>query len=67
MSDSKLHGTSVDPSPLEEVGSGAALAVSSALKATLERELAEVASVPVAAAAAPQHLASPGRLRHELR
>lgn len=54
-----------DLSPLATLGAQESLAVKSVLKATLDRELAEEASMTgatISGAATPQHTASPGRL-----
>ena len=64
MSQLTSYRTATNPSS-PEVEPQERLAVKSALKATLDRELADEASTPGAGAAAtPQHLAGPGHLRH---
>ena len=60
MSQSTSHQTPVVRARSEGFAPHEDLAVKSALKATLDRELAEEALEP-GTAAGPQHLASPGR------
>jgi len=55
-----MGSNGIDLSPPETLRPRQDLAVKSALKATLERELAQEASTPEGAPA-PQHMASPGR------
>jgi hypothetical protein len=62
MSQLTSHQTPVVPARADGFGTHEDLAVKSALKATLDCELAREASAP-RAAASPQHLASPGRFR----
>lgn len=60
MSQLTSHQTPAVPARAGGSATHEDLAVKSALKAALDRELAQEASAP-RAAASPQHLASPGR------
>jgi hypothetical protein len=61
MSHVASQHTTVVPAHAEGAGPARDLAVDSALKATLDRELVLEASAP-GGAPAPQHMAGPGRL-----
>jgi phosphosulfolactate phosphohydrolase-like enzyme len=61
MSHVTSHETSVVPAQADGAGANEDLAVRSALKAMLERELAQEASASEASPA-PLHMAGPGRL-----